>query len=558
MGSIPPPIIKPPSSIPKVLPKVTPKVGPTAAISILFDLLFPPPLSDGTIPSHLKPPSTTYKVPGKNQIEAPGAPPFNGGQSAGIKYKVTVFAMYGSPSPQQVSVATVSNITGAISSINFFWQDAGSGRQTARLYVTGNNSAGQFIGTLLYTTAYTYNWWTVVSRMDGLPDIGGDPAGTPATFAPAPPPVIPGEKKVAPPPKIDKPKERKLPPPPNFEPTPKITPTPYPDYFPSPAPFPFPSPAPFPFPSPAPFPFPSPAPFPSPSPKPSPAPVPKPSPPPPEIIKIPDPTTKPPTLNRPLPIPAPQPEIPIPDKPVPVDCKSLSDCGFSGGGGGGITICPDPDLSGLFELLNQILDRLDVEISGSIDVANCQDEITNYPYSNLGIVGLSSQLNAVSLQLKEMVKIQCEIEPIAAVPEWWQLRPEGNRPQLIVQFGEKKEDGKIGKAIYTLTIPHFSGSKEDAKEINFEWRKGSIEGILTLKDNSKLIVNAVSEQEVEKIFGIAKKWIKEAMLVDSFSKIGQRKGQPFKQITAVAKVARFFPEGTKSEKPDWVVRLDRD
>jgi hypothetical protein len=156
----------------------------------------------------------------------------------------------------------------------------------------------------------------------------------------------------------------------------------------------------------------------------------------------------------------------------------------------------------------------------------------------------------------EMLKAQCLLEPIAAIPEWWQLRPESHRPQLIIQFGEVRADGSIGKAMYPLTIPHFIGTKEDAKKINFKWRKGSIEGILTLKDNSKLIVNAVSKEEANRIIALTTAYIKDTQLTGSFSKIGERKGQPFKQIIVAPKVARFFAEGAKSTSPTWVVRLD--
>ncbi len=158
----------------------------------------------------------------------------------------------------------------------------------------------------------------------------------------------------------------------------------------------------------------------------------------------------------------------------------------------------------------------------------------------------------------KMLKAQCESECIAAVPEWWQIRPEGARPQLVIHFGEPKKDGSIGMANYALTIPHFSGTKDDAKKMKLKWRKGSVEGILTLKDNSKVIVNAVSKAEAERILNYTKKYISSGMLVDSFTKIGERKGQSFKQITVAPKVARYFLQGAKSMKPNWVVKIEQE
>jgi hypothetical protein len=120
-------------------------------------------------------PETAGMYPGSKGSILNGVAPFSGGQSPGVKYKVQVFAYYGYPNVTVSSVAVVNNVLGPISDITFFWADAGSGRQVGRLFVTGNNSGGSFYGVTLYTTAYTYEWWIVVSRVDGLPDTGGNP-----------------------------------------------------------------------------------------------------------------------------------------------------------------------------------------------------------------------------------------------------------------------------------------------------------------------------------------------------------------------------------------------
>jgi hypothetical protein len=113
----------------------------------LYYKLFPPPSK----------PETSGMYPGNGGSIINGVPPWSGGMSPGIKYKIQVFTQYGSPSPTTIAAATVNNITGSLQSIDFFWQDAGSGRSTARLYVTGTGSSGQFIGVTLYTTQYIYS-----------------------------------------------------------------------------------------------------------------------------------------------------------------------------------------------------------------------------------------------------------------------------------------------------------------------------------------------------------------------------------------------------------------
>jgi hypothetical protein len=102
-------------------------------------------------------PETAGAYPGNGGSILNGSPPWSGGMSPGIKYKISVQTLYGSPSPVTIAAATVNNITGSLQSIDFFWQDAGSGRSTSRLYVTGTGSSGQFIGVTLYTTQYIYS-----------------------------------------------------------------------------------------------------------------------------------------------------------------------------------------------------------------------------------------------------------------------------------------------------------------------------------------------------------------------------------------------------------------
>lgn len=150
---------------------------------------------------------------------------------------------------------------------------------------------------------------------------------------------------------------------------------------------------------------------------------------------------------------------------------------------------------------------------------------------------------------------QCTpIEAIAAVPEWWQVRPGANRPQLVILYAELKQDGKLGRSRYALTLPHYC--KEQAfRPIFPSYRKGQWEGILTLADNSKLIVNAVSQIEATTVINSLKVFIAPKQLEGSFSKVGERKGQELLRIKVVPVSARFFATGQKDTNPDWVKDL---
>lgn len=146
------------------------------------------------------------------------------------------------------------------------------------------------------------------------------------------------------------------------------------------------------------------------------------------------------------------------------------------------------------------------------------------------------------------------IQAIAAVPEWWQVRSEAKRPQLVVLYGEKKTSGKIGKAVYPITLPHYEGTKSSKSPLP-AYRKGQHEGILTLSDNSKVIVNAYSEAEAKKVLQAAKQAIKTHYLKGSHIKIGIRKGVELKTIEVVPVKAKYFPTGLQNLSPKWIANF---
>jgi hypothetical protein len=149
--------------------------------------------------------------------------------------------------------------------------------------------------------------------------------------------------------------------------------------------------------------------------------------------------------------------------------------------------------------------------------------------------------------------MQCNpIDAVASVPDWWQVRIEGKRPQLVIHFAEKRMDGKLGSAMYVVTIPHPSPIKPLYSPIS-SFTKGNIEGILTLNDNSKLIVNGLNELEVGRVIEEAILTIDPKRLLGSFSKVGTRRGQALKQIKVYPRYCRYFSTGYRNMKPDWTV-----
>lgn len=151
--------------------------------------------------------------------------------------------------------------------------------------------------------------------------------------------------------------------------------------------------------------------------------------------------------------------------------------------------------------------------------------------------------------------LSSRIEAIAAVPDHWQLRPEAQRPQLVIMFAEKKANGKLGKPMYAINIPHYEHSKAPSNSPLPGYKKGQWEGILTLNDNSKVVVNAVSELEAKKVLNAAEKAIDSKYLKGSQTKIGMRKGIELKEIEVMPVKAKYFPTGRKDLSPKSVSKF---
>lgn len=147
------------------------------------------------------------------------------------------------------------------------------------------------------------------------------------------------------------------------------------------------------------------------------------------------------------------------------------------------------------------------------------------------------------------------IQATASVPEWWQLRAEAHRPQLVIQFANKGRAGRPGRSRFSLTIPHFKTTTRITKSPLPPYRKGQHEGILTLFDNSKVIVNAFSEVEAERVLEAAKKHIKKKYLQNSHIKVGIRKGKKLKQDEVIPVLAHYYPTGLQNINPKWSSKL---
>jgi uncharacterized coiled-coil protein SlyX len=151
-----------------------------------------------------------------------------------------------------------------------------------------------------------------------------------------------------------------------------------------------------------------------------------------------------------------------------------------------------------------------------------------------------------------------EKECYAAIPDAWLIRPEHHRPQLIFQFGEILPNGKLGSPKYEITIPHpRPGYKPTSCPIP-NYRKGNWEIIYVLKDNSKITVHAVDKAEGLKVLNACKSVVNPEYLKGAYlSKDGNvETAKPLAKIKVKGRMAKFFPEGRKESKPEWVIHYD--
>lgn len=76
--------------------------------------------------------------------------------------------------------------------------------------------------------------------------------------------------------------------------------------------------------------------------------------------------------------------------------------------------------------------------------------------------------------------------------------------------------------------------------------------VLTLADNSKLILNCISQKTAQLVNDRLETTISSQVLEESHLSIGNRKGQPLKTVVVYPRIAKYFPDGQKNTKPTWI------
>lgn len=145
-----------------------------------------------------------------------------------------------------------------------------------------------------------------------------------------------------------------------------------------------------------------------------------------------------------------------------------------------------------------------------------------------------------------------EITAVATVPEWWQLRIEGGVPQIILSYREVLEDGTLGADWYPITIPHPVSTQPPTNALTGEYRKGNIQILLTLKDNTKVILLVKEKQAgLDFLNNQIKPLIDPAYLVGSKTKVAEYVNYGFAEKLVRNKHVDYYPTGNRKLKPQW-------
>lgn len=157
-------------------------------------------------------------------------------------------------------------------------------------------------------------------------------------------------------------------------------------------------------------------------------------------------------------------------------------------------------------------------------------------------------------QMTELCEAKNNKDAIAAVPLSWQIRNEGQRPQLVILCGEVIKDGKTvkyGDANLPITVPHWKGSASDKISLP-TYKKGSWEGIYTLNDNSKITINAQNEGECQKMLNALLPWVLPEFKKDAYFK-GGKITRDIQEREVKARHGKYFATGQRNSKPDWSI-----
>lgn len=229
---------------------------------------------------------------------------------------------------------------------------------------------------------------------------------------------------------------------------------------------------------------------------------------------------------------------------------------------GDIDICGEDCIVTIIEKVTAILDEtieikaeLVKPIAGSLSSADCEEKPEDYSYNGQGLAGLANMITATSSILNKIRQRACEIEPATVIPDWWQVR-RGQRSQAVIIYQEyDPATNKFLDSKWSLAIPYYR-FPEGATPLIPDYKKGQIQGMLTLDDNSKIIVNCSTREEAARVLASLEVLVDPSMLQNKDSLIGERKGKALKTCTVKPRSIKFFEDGQRDTTPTWSQKIE--
>ncbi len=138
---------------------------------------------------------------------------------------------------------------------------------------------------------------------------------------------------------------------------------------------------------------------------------------------------------------------------------------------------------------------------------------------------------------------QSNITNQLAIPEEWIMKPGFSIPQLV---GIYRPDNVKNVGNYTLTIPHYTGDRSPKLP---RYTRGNTTVRWTLKDNSRVLVNVVSETEGRNLITQIKQYVNRKMWTDDI-KVTERSKQVIRRKYSPIR-ADYFKNGRSDVTPTW-------
>ena len=169
-----------------------------------------------------------------------------------------------------------------------------------------------------------------------------------------------------------------------------------------------------------------------------------------------------------------------------------------------------------------------------------------------GLIGLGNQNVVIFKAIKKVWDaVKCGGDVYASLPDSASFRVPSIVPQLTLQF---KEANSSKGSRWHITIPRFNEAYKDALQ-PFTYQKGNYRCGLELTDNSKIIVNAITEAEGRRVIAHCLQFVRAEFQTSlDLIRVNKIPSRDFRQVQVVSCYAKYFA-GRLDEPPQWVRKI---